>query len=259
MSTIEFAACTIVSKNHLAYARVLAASFITRHPGVPFFVLLADTIDGRFDRDREPFTLLEIDCLDIPELQRLCFQYTAFELSCAAKPYLLRSLFQRHAFEKLVYLDADLLLLESLTTVVRLLDECSIVLSPHLLADIADDGRRPSAREIIDVGVFNGGFFAVRNDASGRSFLDWLAGRLRRDGLFDLTRGMYCDQRWLSLVPGLFDNVRVLRDPGTNVGYWRLARARLAARDGEFSIDGTPVASFHFSGLPLDDLAHVSR
>ena len=48
-------ACTIVSKNYLSYARVLARSFLDHHPGGRFFVLLVDRIDGHFDASAEPF------------------------------------------------------------------------------------------------------------------------------------------------------------------------------------------------------------
>ena len=39
-------ACTIVVPNYLAYARVLAASFLTHHPDSQFRVLLIDDEDG---------------------------------------------------------------------------------------------------------------------------------------------------------------------------------------------------------------------
>ena len=42
---------TIVAKSYLSFARVLAASFRRYHPAIPFFVLLADEVDGYF----EPF------------------------------------------------------------------------------------------------------------------------------------------------------------------------------------------------------------
>ena len=40
------AACTIVSKNYLPFARVLARSFRAQHPEAPFFVLLVDRVEG---------------------------------------------------------------------------------------------------------------------------------------------------------------------------------------------------------------------
>jgi hypothetical protein len=61
-----FAACTIVAKNYLSFARVLARSFHAHHPDLPFFVLLADEVDGYFDPAQEPFQLIPFCDLDIP-------------------------------------------------------------------------------------------------------------------------------------------------------------------------------------------------
>src|SRR5207244_706871 len=79
--------CTIVSKNYLAQARVLANSIHTHHPDSPVFVLLVDRVDGCFDPQAEPFTLIEIEDLPIPTLPRFCFKYSVLELNTAAKPY----------------------------------------------------------------------------------------------------------------------------------------------------------------------------
>ena len=57
----RIAAATIAAKSFLPYARVVAASFREHHPGVPFFVLLADEVDGCFDPTAEPFELLPDD------------------------------------------------------------------------------------------------------------------------------------------------------------------------------------------------------
>ena len=53
MTLSELNACTIVSKNYLPFARVLARSYVEHHPGVRFFVLLVDRVDGYFDPAEE--------------------------------------------------------------------------------------------------------------------------------------------------------------------------------------------------------------
>jgi len=61
----SLAACTIISKNYLAHARVLAHSFREYHPNLPFYVLLVDRIDGYFDPTEEPFTIIPLEQLPI--------------------------------------------------------------------------------------------------------------------------------------------------------------------------------------------------
>jgi hypothetical protein len=54
----NIAVATIVAKKFLSFARVLAESFHGIHPGIPFFVLLADETDGYFDPASEPFDIV---------------------------------------------------------------------------------------------------------------------------------------------------------------------------------------------------------
>ena len=69
------AVATIVAKKYLSFARVLAESFHSLHQGVPFFVLLADEDDGYFDPSREPFHMVSLSELDIPQPERFRFHY----------------------------------------------------------------------------------------------------------------------------------------------------------------------------------------
>ena len=82
-------ACTIVSKNYLPFARVLARSFAQQHPGGRFFTLLVDRVDDYFDPAKEPFEVLEAHQLDnVPDLPGFLFKYTILESNTAIKPYL---------------------------------------------------------------------------------------------------------------------------------------------------------------------------
>ena len=56
---------TIVAKNFLSFARVLGWSLRQHHPDVPFFVVLADQVDGRFDPAAEPFEVVPLEHLGI--------------------------------------------------------------------------------------------------------------------------------------------------------------------------------------------------
>ena len=105
-------ACTIVSKNHLSYARVLARSFLDHHPGGRFFVLLVDRIDGYVDAAAEPFELIEVEALEnIADIKALLFKYTVLEANTAVKPFFLEQLFAAEGLERLIYLDPDILVL----------------------------------------------------------------------------------------------------------------------------------------------------
>jgi hypothetical protein len=229
---------TVVAKNFLSFARVLARSFREHHPEVPFFVVLADQVDGVFDPDAEAFEIVPLDALRIPDVRRLCFRYSRLQLSAAAKPHFLRYLLDR-GFTSAVFLDADVLVLGRLDPLLDATAAHAVALTPHLLGPLL--GQDAIARElnILQSGTYNGGFIGVSSSSSARRFLSWWENRLRTHCRHDVRGGMHNDQRWLDLVPATFDEVCIVRDAGCNVAYWNLPE-----RDVDASC-----RFFHFSGF----------
>jgi glycosyltransferase involved in cell wall biosynthesis len=253
------AACTIISKNYLAHARVLAESFKVCHPDIPFFVLLVDRNDGSISATREAFEVIELEELAAPDLPRLCFQYSVIELNTAVKPYLLAHLLEERGFERLIYFDPDILIVNGLDEVWRLLDEQSIVLTPHLTEPVEDDGKKPSEIDILLSGTYNLGFLGVAKSKTTDRLLTWWQERLYDRCVVAHDEGLFTDQRWMDLVPGFFDDVCLLRGQGYNVAYWNLHSRRVTVERGEIRVNGSPAFFFHFSGLDPHATVGISR
>jgi hypothetical protein len=241
---------TIVAKNFLPFARVLARSLREHHPTVPFYTLVADRIGAAFAPDREPFETVLLEDLGIPSLRRLCFGYSRQQVSIAAKPYLLRYLLSR-GFTTAIFLDADILVLDSLQPLFDATGAHAITLTPHLLGPLSGADRRGRELNILQAGVYNGGFVGISEHASARRFLDWWADRLHTHCRHDVPRGMHYDQRWLDLVPALFDDVHIVRDAGCNVAYWNLPERACE--------HGDRWRFFHFSGFEPERPGMVTR
>ena len=249
---------TIVAKRHLALARVLARSFQRHHSDIPFFVALADAVDGRFDPEREPFRCLALDELAIPDLERMRFHYTQQELTYAVTPFLLRHLI-RLGFSRAAYLKQESLVLGGLGPELGLLETHAVVLTPHLERPL--DGADAIEREagILQAGVFNVGFLGVSDTESGGAFLEWWQDRLVEHCRRDIGAGMHFEQRWLELAPTFFDGVHVIRDPAFNIGHWNLPdRAPRPSADG-FTVEGQRVRFIRFSGFDPDRPSAVTR
>ncbi len=214
---MRLAAATIASKSHLAHARVLAASFREHHPEIPFFVLLADEIEGAFEPEHEPFALVLLRQLTIRDLRGFTFRYTEQELSYAAAPYLIEHLLDS-GFDAVAFFKQESLVSAPLRHVLALVERHSIVLTPHLLHPVG--ARRELA--ILQSGVYNSGFLAVANRAQGRAFLEWWKDRLERHCVHDVPNGIHFEQRWLDLVPAYFDDYGFVHDPRFNVAHWNL-------------------------------------
>ena len=251
-------ACTIVSNNYLALARVLAESYREQHPGARVFACVVDRPHPSVDYAALPFETVFAEELGIEGFAGLAFSYGILELNTAVKPYLLEFLRERRGLSRVFYLDPDILVLDRLAALEAALERGPMVLTPHITAPL-DDARQPSERLILLSGAYNLGFVGLRLDASTAPFLRWWQERLRRFCLHDVEHGLFVDQSWMDLAPSFLPDVQIARDPVFNVAYWNLAHRRPEFADGRWRIEGRPLGFFHFSGLPLDDLERVSR
>jgi len=254
----DSAVCTIASKNYIAFARVFADSYLKHNQNGKVFLLLVDDVNGYFKPTDERFEIVNVHDLAIPYFEAFAFKYTMVELCTALKPYLLEYLIQKYSIRKLVYFDPDILITHSLRDLIDLLDNYSIVLTPHLLQSL-DDGYKPSDVDILKAGIFNLGFIGLRNDSTTMSFLDWWKKKLYNFSIMDPNKGYHTDQKWIDFVPSLFANVHVLREPGYNVAYWNLSNRLVTKHDGEFYVNDETMYFFHFSGFDPENIEQVSK
>jgi glycosyltransferase involved in cell wall biosynthesis/SAM-dependent methyltransferase len=240
--------CTIIAKNYVASARVLARSFARQHPDDRFHVLVIDDIEGWIDPAEEPFELVRIEQLGIPDFPRMAALYDVLELSTAVKPWLLRHLLRDSGDGAVVYLDPDMRLYAPLDDMFARVREHGLVLSPHNVDPMPRDGKKPDEQDILVAGVYNLGFIGIGSGAFADELLDWWSVRLDTDCIVAPERGFFVDQRWIDLVPGLAESFHLLRDRGFNVAYWNLATRPVSERDGAWRAGDAPLRLFHFSG-----------
>lgn len=240
-------ACSIIARNYLAHARVLASSFLAHHPQGTFTLLLVDDEERRFDESGEPFRCVRLGDigLEAPQITRLAALYDVTELATAVKPRFLRHLLSS-GFTDVIYLDPDIKLYGSLEKAARLAREHGIVLTPHMLAPFPKDGRHVNEFHILAAGVYNLGFIAV--GARSEPFIAWWWGKTEREAYSDPARMMFTDQRWVDFVPSFFEHV-ILKDPGYNVAYWNLHERNLTWSGDGYLANGRPLTFFHFSGF----------
>jgi SAM-dependent methyltransferase/glycosyltransferase involved in cell wall biosynthesis len=255
--------CTIIARNYVAHARVLAESFQKVHPDGTCSVLVIDDPAGYIDPAEEPFELLTIDRIGLPDPARMAAAYDVMELSTAVKPWLLRTLLERPGVDSVIYLDPDIQVFDSLEEVVRRALSHDVVLTPHFTVPLPRDGRKPSEEDILIAGSYNLGFIAVGPGQTAHALLDWWSERLENECLNEPAQGRFVDQRWIDLAPGLWPGIDVLRDTAFNIAYWNLPTRSLEDGSGGYRVDGEPLHFFHFSGFdprrPTDLSKHQNR
>lgn len=238
---------------YLGRARTLLATLRVAHPDwtvcavvvdePPSGALAADLLAG-FD------VVFGLDDLGIARVRAWLFKHDVVEACTAVKAAAMLRLMDR-GYEAIVYLDPDIAVFHPLDPVEAALGHAAIVLTPHQASpnrnyQVIRDNELTSMR----YGVYNLGFIAVRNDHTGRSFAEWWAAQLARACYDDAAAGLFTDQKYIDLVPGLFDGVAILRDPGCNVASWNLSTRRVAiGADGGIRVNDVPLRFMHFTKI----------
>ncbi len=189
-----------------------------------------------------------IAALSLPNPRQFCFRYTLLELNTAVKPWMFSYLFAA-GYDRVIYLDPDIFLYSPLVE----LDDAAIrppfmTLTPHLTGFISGD-EHPSERTIMQAGAYNLGFLAVWRQPPLSRFLAWWREKLEFQCVVDTARGLFVDQKWMDLVPGLFPDVSILRHEGYNVAYWNLGQRSVVTVGDTTNVNGQPLRFFHFSGF----------
>lgn len=248
-SLANVACFTSFTFSYLAKARLLAWSLKRFHPDWHFIAVITDEPPEAFSFNpvTEPFDeVIWGQSLDIPNINAWIFKHSIVEVCTAVKGPVLKALGQA-GYEKIVYLDPDIAVINSLQPVIDLLDSSSIVLTPHQLTPEStpiaiNDNEIGSLKH----GIFNLGFVAIRSDGEGMRFAQWWNDRLLDYCYDDIPRGLFTDQRWCDHAPVFFEGVHILKDPGYNVASWNLSNRKLQfSANGELLVNGVPLRFYH--------------
>lgn len=254
---------TSITTNYLAKARVLAKTLKLHNKEAKFIVSICDDLPENFNILNEPFDgIIKADELELfGNTNTFFFKYNVTEICTAVKPGIALEIMNRYKAQKVVYLDPDIAVFSDLNEIKVLLDKYSMIFVPH--------SSKPDTEKSLIIGneilflkkgVFNLGFFAVKNDDEGCRFLKWWHERLFHYcldddcTLYELLNsegrlGTFTDQKWIDLVPCFFDNYYILKTPGYDVATWNLSNLHVFVDKGNWFVDGYPLRFFHFSSF----------
>jgi glycosyltransferase involved in cell wall biosynthesis len=247
---------SIISPNYRHSVRVLMASAAKHQPEWDRFVLLVGGAAGE-DRDRESFTTVPLEDLPLPNPRQFCFRYSILELNTAVKPWMFAHLFAR-GYDRVVFIDPDVVIYSPLVEIDEASPETFLILTPHMTG-FTEGGEHPFERTILQAGIYNLGFLAVTRRPPLERFLAWWKEKLEYQCVVDTERGLFVDQKWMDLTPGLFAGVMILRHDGYNVAYWNLRQRAVVGDSANATVNGQPLRFFHFSGFDPADPGMVSR
>lgn len=247
---IAYTVCTL---NRLGQAVVLAKSILAHNPSFTFFIGLADELSDRIQQTDYPFlNFIPLSGLSLDNLKELLSRYDIFELCCALKPYFGEYLLTTYDPTILVYLDTDICVYNNFSYLEESLIQNSILVTPHFLTPPPRDGKFPLERDVLNSGLYNGGFFAIKKNSESLKFLSWWKDRVTTEGYNRVCEGMMVDQLWLNLTPLYFRNVKIVDHPGCNLAYWNMHERIIEQFDEKYFVNSMPLIFFHFSGFKLD-------
>ncbi len=239
---------TIVSRNYAAQAASLMESLAVAEPGVARVVV---TTDGPIAFSDPKIRVLDAATL-VPEYDVMCAYYDALELNTAVKPHAFRVLLAEEGVTSGAYLDPDIWVYRPLDEVREGLARAPLVLTPHMTRPLAGEAH-PNDHVILTSGAYNLGFMAARAEPQIDALLAWWAEKCRFDCRVDAAAGLFTDQKWMDLAPGLVSDLALLRTPALNLAYWNLEGRELARTPDGWTVDDQNLGFFHFSGF---DPAH---
>lgn len=134
----------------------------------------------------------------------------------ALKPFYAKFLLNS-GFEKVIYIDNDVFFFSTPKEIFDKLHIYSMLLSPHFYS--SDPRKHQNWFEAnYRVGLYNAGFFAVNQNSV--NILSWWADCCEYNIKKSFWRGLFDDQKYLDLVPVIFDNVYIEKDTGYNLAGW---------------------------------------
>lgn len=229
---IEF--CTIITRLYLPVAKALLSSLQKHFDNPVLHVLIVDYETTVSDNYFKIYNLSTLSRSTIFGEIRRKYEHTGNDqLRWALKPVLISHLLET-GIPKVFYTDPDIYFVGNGMFLKDLLQENNLLLSPHWPdTDIVQNPD--SVISVLKGGLYNAGFIAANRD--GLNAIRWWAsmchfkmGRLPYFTIYD-------DQKYLDLLPVLFDKVFIIKHQGCNLAAWNIHSCKRELIDGRLLIN----------------------
>lgn len=161
------------------------------------------------------------------------------------KPFFIEHVLDKYNYiENAVYLDADLYFFNNPSSIFLNHENYCILLSEH--------GYLEKSTAVEDIcGKYNSGFIVFKNCKTSMDVLKWWKEKCI-DWCYDKAdNGRFGDQKYLELMPRLFEGVYSITTPGVNIAPWNEGRYIISNRNGKVYINEDKLICYHYCGLRL--------
>jgi hypothetical protein len=239
--------CTLFDTNYLTRGLALYRSLLATGDSFTLYVVC-------FDR----FTLETLECLDLPGLVPIPLEQvetaalkeakkgrSVAEYCWTCTAHVIRHVLDAYRTGEVTYLDADLYFYQRPSKILEEMDlaGASVLLTEHRFS--------PALHRDIRFGRYCVQFMTFKDDARGRTALNWWCDRTLEWCYARLEDGKFGDQKYLDDWCQRFPGIHVCPHPGAGVANWNLQQYRLSGSAEAPRVDGSEVVFFHFHSLKV--------
>ena len=226
--------CTIITADHLPFAKVLHASLQKTVPYTSLQVLIIDKNDFTSSRN---FTIHSIDSVVTSPVAKGIYKKYGHtnpdHFRWALKPVFISYLLQ-NGFDKVIFTDPDIFFVNNFSFLFDELDDSNILLTPHW-ANLNPVENEGSLLDLLRGGLFNAGFIGANK--KGKEAIDWWAGMCHYKMEINFTSGLYDDQKYLIILPVHFPDVKILKHQGCNLASWNVQTCKREIINGKLLVN----------------------
>ncbi|MFD2284773.1 hypothetical protein GJU39_12480 [Pedobacter petrophilus] len=250
---------TVVTSNYLPFAVSLLDSAKSYHPEFEFCICLADYLSSEeidVNNLMKKYPILQLHELGVEEFDFITQNYNPMQLANCSKVLFAKHFLNQKHIDQVIFCDSDTYFFGKLPS--STINGGEIVITPHFTHP-PDVNMKRQELEILNAGLYNGGFFKLKKSSETDQYITWLRERSVKECIYDFKRGFYGEQLWLNLVPLYFKNVFIENNTGINVAYWNLHERKISNIDGQFFVnETTPLCFFHYSGWNYNNPSEIS-
>ncbi|MDI9864530.1 hypothetical protein QM480_09370 [Flectobacillus sp. DC10W] len=204
---------TVCSISQIPFALVLGEDLQKHEPDTKFVIGIADRLPSNLPATA--FPIIGADELGLLFLSEMAERYTVDELTRSLKPYFASFLEKMYQADKIIFLESQTQLFQSLAKTWQILDEHDIVLSPNITQQ--RNPKHPiNEPSFLNAGLYNAGFWGFKPSTQAHNFLTYWKERTKEKGYFDFCHGFGAEQLWLNFIPIFQEKVYIQSEIGTH-------------------------------------------
>ena len=226
--------CTIITADHLPFAKVLQESLQKNVPGTLLQVLVIDNNNLPSSQNLVIHTIETV--LTSPVARGIYNKYAHTNpdhFRWALKPVFISYLLQ-NGFDKVIFADPDIYFVNNFSFLFDELDTNNILLTPHW-ANLNPLKNESSLIDVMRGGLYNAGFIGANK--KGMEAINWWAESCHYKTEKNQELGLFDDQKYLDILPVQFPDVKIIKHPGCDLASWNVATSKREILNGKLVIN----------------------